>query len=148
MGEFLEYLAGQVRQAFSLLYVMEAVTFLLVLFGIADTLAAGVLERTRQFGMMRAVGLSRARLCQLVLIEGASLGLLGTILAFAIGLALSIFWVYIQFPALLGWNLTLELPGVFIFAGGLLSVLLALAGALGPALRAARLPVPAALREE
>jgi putative ABC transport system permease protein len=148
MGEFLDYLASQVRQAFSLLYVMEAVTFLLVLFGIADTLAAGVMERSRQFGTMRAVGLSRARLCQMVLIEGASLGLLGTTLALAIGLVLSVFWVHVQFPALLGWNLELQLPIPFILAGGLLSVLLAVVGALGPSLRAARLAVPAALREE
>jgi putative ABC transport system permease protein len=148
MAAYLDYLAGQVRLAFSGLYIMEAITFLLVLLGIADTVAAGVLERTRQFGMMRAVGLTRARLCQLVLIEGASLGLLGTLLAVVVGLALSLFWIDVQLPALLGWNPAFELPGTFIATGAALSLLLALVAAFGPALRAARLPVPAALQEE
>jgi putative ABC transport system permease protein len=148
MEEFLDYLGGQVRLAFSGLYIMEAITFLLVLLGIADTVAAGVLERTRQFGMMRAVGLTRARLCQLVLIEGGSLGVLGTLLALVIGAALSVFWIDVQLPALLGWNPAFELPAAFVATGAAVSMLLALAAAFGPALRAARLPVPAALQEE
>jgi ABC-type antimicrobial peptide transport system permease subunit len=97
--------------------------------------------------MMRAVGLTRARLCQLVLIEGVSLGLLGTLLAVVVGMALSLFWIDVQLPALLGRNPAFELPGTFIAAGAALSLVLALV-AFGPALRAARLPVPAALQEE
>jgi len=148
MAEFLAYLAGQVRQAFSLLYVMEGITFLLVMFGITDAVASGVLERTRQFGMMRAIGLTRLRVMELVLVEGATLGLLGAALALGIGLLLSGFWVLVQFPALLGWNLDLVVPGAFVVAGAVLSIVLALVGALAPAFRAGWLPAMAALREE
>ena len=44
---------GKSRKAFSLQYLLEAITFLLVVIAIGDTLASGVLERTREFGMMR-----------------------------------------------------------------------------------------------
>ena len=146
--ELVGYFAGRVRDAFSALYLMDAIIFLLVLVGIGDTLAAGVVERTREFGLMRAVGLHRSRLFQIVMLEGAAIGVLGLVLAFAAGLALGIFWVQVQFPAILGWTLELHFPTVFALVAAAVAAALCLLGSLVPSGRAARLSVPAALRYE
>ena len=147
-AEFVGYLAAQARQAFSLLYIMEAVVFLLVLIGIGDTLAGSVLDRLRELGMMRAVGLSRADVVRMVVLEAAAICLLGLCLAGVGGGALGLFWVDVQFPILVGWALDFHLPWDFILMAGALTLGLCLVGALLPAIRAAYVAVPVALRSE
>lgn len=145
-AELIEYFVGQVRQAFSLQYLLEAITLLLVVIAIGDTLAATVLERMREIGMMRAVGLRRGHLVGMIVLEGVAIGVLGLIMATMTGLALGTFWVTTQFPALLGWDLDLHIPYRFAGAAMVLTLVLCAAGSLLPGLRAARLSVAAALR--
>ncbi len=147
-AQLIEFFAGQVREGFSLLFLMEAITFTLVLVGIGDTLAASVIERTREFGMMRAVGFRRSQLSQVILLEGQAIGLLGLLLAMVLGLALGVFWVELHFPALVGWTLSLSLPTRFVLTAAALTLLLCGVGSVLPAVRASRLSVPAALRAE
>jgi putative ABC transport system permease protein len=97
---------------------------------------------------MRIVGLRRSRLFAMVLLEGLALGVLGLMLALAAGLGLGLFWVKIQFPAILGWNLRLYFPTAFAVAAAALTLILCLLASIMPSVRAARLPVPAALRNE
>jgi len=146
--EMVEHLTSRVRQAFQSLYLMEVITLLLVLIGVGDTLATGVLERTQEFGMMRAVGLPRSRLFAMVVLEAIAMGLLGLLLAGATGLALGVFWVRVQFHALLGWALQMHFPVAFAAMAAVAAILLCIAGSLLPAWRAARLSVPAAMRNE
>jgi putative ABC transport system permease protein len=147
-AEMIDDFARQVRQAFSLQYIAEAITFLLVLIGIGDTLAAGVVARTREFGMIRAVGIRRARLFQGVMLEGAAIGVLGLLLALGLGLALGFFWIEVQFPAILGWELDVHFPWRFAATSAVLTLFVCLTASVLPSFRAARLPVPQALRNE
>jgi putative ABC transport system permease protein len=146
--ELLRFFGDQVRQAFSFSYILAAVTMGLLLIGIGDTLAASVLERVREFGLMRAIGLRRSTLFSMVFLEGAAIGINGIVLAMATGLALGLFWVYVQFPALLGWTLEPYLPYQFAAVAILLTLVLALAGSVVPSMRAAFLHVTSALRNE
>jgi putative ABC transport system permease protein len=146
--QLIEYFAGEVRDAFSLLYLLEAVILMLVVIAIGDTLASGVLERTRELGMMRAVGLHRSRLFGIVLLEGAAIATLGLALAAVTGLVLGTFWVRVQFPALVGWDLDLHFPSGFALTALALTALLCAAGSFLPALRASRLSAAEALRNE
>jgi putative ABC transport system permease protein len=148
VSDFVGYLAGQVRQAFRVLYIMEVVTLALILFGLTDALAAGVIERTRVLGLMRAVGVRRGRIFGMVLLEGVALGVLGLLLAAAVGLGLSAFWVWVQFPMILGWGLDYEIPGRFVAVAVVMTIVLSLLGSLAPSFRAARLQVSEALKEE
>jgi ABC-type lipoprotein release transport system permease subunit len=59
-----------------------------------------------------------------------------------------VFWVDVQFPAILGWSLDLHAPFTSILVTAGVTLLLCLAGSFLPALRAAHLAVPAALRNE
>jgi putative ABC transport system permease protein len=147
-AEMIEHFAGQVREAFSLQYVLEVVTLFVVLVGVGDTLAAAVVARRRQFGMMRAVGLHRARLFGMVMLEGLSIGFLGLLLAVGLGLALSTFWVQVQFPALLGWTLEQYFPWPFFIVGGAVTMVVCMIGSLIPSVRAASLSPVAVLRGE
>ena len=144
----IDHWASQARQAFSVQYVMAAISLLLVLVGVGDTLAASVTARTREIGMMRAVGLSRSGVVRIVILEGMAIAVFGLLLAGAVGLALGVFWVEVQFPAFLGWGLSLHLPVAFALAAAVGTLTLCLVGSLLPSLRAARLPVTVALRTE
>jgi putative ABC transport system permease protein len=147
-AELIEYFANQARQGFQVLYLMEAITLGLLLIGIGDTLATGVVERTRQFGMMRAIGLHRSQLIVMVILEGLAIGVLGLLLALGFGLLLGTFWVEIQFPALVGWQLEFVFPSAVTVSAIALTVTLCLAGSVLPSVRASRLSIPAALRGE
>jgi putative ABC transport system permease protein len=147
-ADFVGYLADQARQAFSLLYIMEAVVFVLVLIGIGDTLASSVLERVRELGMMRAVGLTRSDIVRMVVLEATGICVLGLGLALIAGSVLGMFWVEVQFPLLVGWALDFHVPTSFMLGGAALTLVLCLCGALIPSLRAAYITVPVALRSE
>jgi putative ABC transport system permease protein len=144
----IEFLAGQAHEAFRALYVMEAVALLLVFIGIGDALAAGVLERVRQFAMMRAIGVRRSRVFSIIILEGSAIAVLGLSLAAATGAVLSAFWVNVQFPAVLGWSLRLHFPFVLPLVTFVASIGLCLVASLLPGLRAAGLSVARCLRDE
>ncbi|HLK12015.1 MAG TPA: FtsX-like permease family protein [Candidatus Binatia bacterium] len=142
------YFAGQAREGFRLVYPMQIIVFCLVLIALSDALASGVLERTREIGVLRAVGLPRRHISQIVVLEGLAIGVLGLTLAAVAGLGLGVFWVEVQFPALLGWQLDLHFPTRFALGAAGLTLAICVVASLVPSVRAARLPVPAALRDE
>src|SRR4029077_15083308 len=125
-----------------------ATVLLITLLGVADTLLAGVLERTRQLGSVRALGIRRHHRARMILIEALLLVSLGLVLAISSGLALALLWVKETLPDLLGWVLPFHVPyrEIYILVG--LTVVVSLAAALLPACRAARLDPQVALRCE
>jgi putative ABC transport system permease protein len=147
-AQLIRYFADQVRQAFSLLYLVEAVIFGLILIAMGDNLAARVVERMRELGMLRAVGVRRSRVSRTVVLEGAVIGGLGIWLAVIGGVALGYFWVQVQFPAILGWRLEMHFPYRFALVTSGLALGLCLLGSFLPARRAARTLPSAALRYE
>jgi putative ABC transport system permease protein len=141
-------LADQVHEAFGVVYLMEVITLILVLVAVGDLLTTAVLERTKELGTMRAIGLTRRRLFAMVVEEGAAVGLLGLVLASATGIVLGLLWVGIQFPAILGWSFDLHVNPSLFASVGAATILLCVAGSLLPAFRASRVPVGVALRNE
>ena len=141
-AELVEWYASQVRQAFAGLYVLAGLILLVVLCGIADTLAAGVLEQRRELATVRAAGVRARHLRHIVLIEALLLGGLGLALATAIGFALGVFWVQATIPSLLGWILQLRIPYGHIAVMAALSIVVCALAALLPAVRAAHSSPP------
>ena len=131
---------------------MGLVLFLVVLLATANTLLMSVLERVREFGVLRALGLQPRQLLVLLQWEGACLGLLGTTLGLAATLLLraGLNALHLQMPAppgtSHGYELNIHLvPAVYaLVAVGLQATLQA--SALLPGLKAARLRVVEALR--
>ena len=138
-GEYVDMAAGEVGQILGIVYVLLTLSIVIALMGIANTLSLSVMERTRELGLLRAVGETRPQVRSMVRWEGVIVAVLGTSLGMAVGLLVG--W------ALVGVTVGSELDGVFRApVGGLVVVALvgAVAGVLAawrPASRAARLDV-------
>lgn len=134
----------QINQLVSLVYALLVFAVVISLFGIANTLALSIHERTRELGMLRAIGMSRRQVRTMIRYEAVITALIGGILGLVLGL---IFATLIAQP-LKDEGFTLSYPV------GSLIVLLVLAGlagvlaAIGPARRASRLDVLESLQYE
>jgi putative ABC transport system permease protein len=84
--EYKGTVAAQIDQMLNLVYVLLFMALVIALFGIANTLALSVFERTREIGLLRAVGMSRSQLRASVRWESVLIAMLGTALGTAIGL--------------------------------------------------------------
>ena len=147
-GELVAYWGTQVRRAFASVYVLAGVILGVILFGIVDNLSASVAERTREFGMVRALGVRRRRMWGLVLVEALMLSVLGLVLALAGGLVVGELWVQTIIPYLLGWVVELHVPIVLIFSVVGTTIVSCALAAVAPARRAAHLEPAEALRWE
>jgi putative ABC transport system permease protein len=143
-SEYKSFTEGQVNQVLTLLYVLLAMSVVISLFGIVNTLALSVFERTREIGMMRAIGMTRPQLRRVVRYEALITAVIGGLLGIGIGV-------------LFGWMVTkgLEDQGVVFSPPYLqLAVSLVVAGLAGilaailPARRAAGLNILDALKYE
>jgi putative ABC transport system permease protein len=134
----------QVNQLVNLVYALLGLAIVISLFGIANTLALSIHERTRELGMLRAIGMSRRQVRTMIRYESVITALIGAILGMVLGI---IFAALIAQP-LKDEGFTLSYPvGSLI----VLLVLAALAGviaAIPPARRASRLNVLESLQYE
>jgi putative ABC transport system permease protein len=134
----------QVNALLGLVYALLSLAIIVSLFGIVNTLALSIHERTRELGMLRAVGMSRRQVRTMVRYEAVITALIGAILGTVLGV---VFAALVSRP-LADEGFTLSYPvGTLIT----LLVLAALAGviaAIGPARRASRLDVLRALAYE
>ncbi len=148
VGELIDWFAAQVRRAFGAVFALAGMVLVVVGFGVADTIAAGVLERRREIAAMGALGARRGRLARIILVEASLIGACGGILALAVGFPLGLLWVKMTFPDLVGWTLELHVPGFYFAVVSAVAVAVCLAAALLPAYRSARIELGAALRYE
>jgi lipoprotein-releasing system permease protein len=117
-----------------------------VAFGIASVLVVSVVQKSREIGILRAMGISRGQVLRVFLLQGGVLGLAGSVGGSAMGLAALMLWQrYARNPdGTPFFPLAIE-PGLFV-ATLLLATLTGLAAAFAPALRAARLDPVVAIR--
>jgi putative ABC transport system permease protein len=141
-AQFKNDLAGQVNGLLTLIYVLLTLSVIVSLFGIVNTLILSIYERTRELGMMRAIGTSRRQVRQMIRYESIITALIGGVLGLLIGVVAA---VLVTTFALSGSGYVQAFP-----IGTLAALLLAaaLAGVLAaqlPARRAAKLDVLSAL---
>ena len=137
-GEFKDQQRAQADQLLYMIYGMLALAIVIAVLGIVNTLALSVTERTREIGLLRAVGMSRRQLRRMVRLESVVISLFGAVLGLAIGVG---FGVALQ-RALADEGIdVLAIPGlqmgIFILVAAVVGVL----AAVWPARRAARLDV-------
>jgi putative ABC transport system permease protein len=135
---------NQINPLLGLVYALLSLAIIVSLFGIANTLALSIYERTRELGMLRAVGMSRRQVRRMIRYESVITALIGAVLGLVLGL---IFAALMSVP-LQDEGFVLSYPvGQLVFiliVAGLAGVLAAIA----PARRAARLDVLRALAYE
>jgi putative ABC transport system permease protein len=127
-----------VDQTLSLIYVLLALAILIALFGIVNTLALSVIERTREIGLLRAVGMGRRQLRTMVRLEAVVIAAFGAVLGVAVG---SFFgWALataLKKQQIAVFSYPIELIVAIVIVGGLLGVL----AAIFPARRAAKMDI-------
>ncbi|HUF83344.1 MAG TPA: ABC transporter permease [Acidimicrobiia bacterium] len=143
--EFKESFAGQVNQILGLVYVLLALALGIALLGIANTLALSVYERTREIGLLRAVGMTRRQLRSSVRWEAVIIAILGTIL----GLVIGVLFGFAVITALKeeGFEKFAAAPGQLVIVV-ILAGFAGVVAALFPARRAAKLDVLRAISSE
>ncbi len=137
-----------VEAAFAVTYAMEAVAVLLALLGVINTLLAAVLDRTREIGLLRAVGAARGHILRLFVGEAAFIGISGGLIGVALGGVMGLIITYVVGVQATGWLFPFVFPtGVAVQMVVAASVCALIAG-LYPARRAAGLNVVEALAWE
>ena len=150
-----EFIQEQVRQVTLIVSLIAIFALVISAVGIANTMVMSVVERTREIGIMKALGAREGQIQILFLIEGALIGLIGGVCALAIGLAIKIPIESLTISILENQtNRTFEQEHVIEFPLWLMAVVLAFSTAVTilatilPARRAARIDPIAALRHD
>ena len=128
----------------TLITAVLMLTVLIAMLGITNTLALSIIERTRELGLLRAVGMTRRQLRTMIRTESLLIAVAGLLLGTTVGVATSALFVR---AIAQGGDLHLSVPatGLVLVAG--VAVLVGVVGGLAPARRAARLEVLTAIRE-
>jgi putative ABC transport system permease protein len=136
-----------INQQFAFFNAIVGIAVLVGVLGIINTLTMSVMERTREIGVLRALGASRWRVRRTMADESLLVSLAGTLSGIAAGLGIGIVWVLgmrsSTFP-----GMTMHLPVGMLVSLAVLGVVIGVVAAILPARRAARLDPLAALRYE
>ncbi len=141
-SEFKDNQIGGLNSILNILYALLALSIIVSLFGIVNTLVLTVFERTRELGMLRAIGMTRRQVRRMIRQESIVTALIGAALGIAVGIGLaSLLVVRLDFIV---FSLPVESLVVFAIAAVIVGIL----AAIFPARRASRLRILQALQYE
>jgi putative ABC transport system permease protein len=144
-AQFKDQVAGQIDKALVFVVILLLLAVFIALIGIVNTLALSIFERTRELGLLRAVGMARRQLKRMIRWESVIITILGAVLGLAVGAFFG--WAAVSSMGSIGVD-RLSFPAVrlimFVVVAGLAGVV----AAIFPARRAARLDVLQAIAHE
>jgi putative ABC transport system permease protein len=135
-------------RTFAVANVLEGIAVAVAVAGIANALIASAVERRRSFGLLRAVGASRAQIRRTVLIEALLAGLVATAAAFAAGAAFTALLIGVINPQSFGWSVVPTIPAGRLAGAAAIVLAASLAAGVVPGWIAAAADPAAALAEE
>jgi putative ABC transport system permease protein len=143
-GELREEREEQIDSVVQLFYVLLGLAVFISLVGVANTLGLSIYERTRELGMLRAIGMSRRQVRSMIRYEAVITALIGAIL----GLVLGVIFAALIAQPLKQEGFTLSYPVGTLIGILVLAALLGVIAAIVPARRASRLDVLESLQYE
>lgn len=143
-AEFKETIVGQVDQLLNLLYGLLALSVIISLFGIVNTLVLSVYERTREIGLLRAIGSSRRQVRSTVRYESVITSTLGGIMGIVVGTV----FAYVVTTRFGGLGITFSVPVLQLAVFLVVAILVGVVAAILPARRAARIDILDAIHYE
>ncbi|MFF3615800.1 ABC transporter permease [Streptomyces sp. NPDC002580] len=144
-ADYKKLVHDQIAVLLYLVYALLGLAIVIAVLGVVNTLALSVVERTREIGLLRAIGLGRRQLRRMIRLESVVIAVFGAVL----GLALGLVWgVCVQQVLALQGMKALAIPWTTIVAVVIGSAVVGIVAALLPALRASRMNVLAAIAHE
>jgi putative ABC transport system permease protein len=141
-ADYKDLIHKQVNQLLYMIYGLLALAIIVAILGVVNTLALSVVERTREIGLVRAVGMSRRQLRRMIRLESVVIALFGAV----VGLGLGLGWGSTAQQVLASQGLgVLRIPWSTIITVFIGSAVVGLLAALLPAFRAARMNVLGAI---
>ena len=135
-------------QTFAITYALEAIAIVVAVMGIAGALMSIVIDRRREFGLLRFLGAATSQIRKLVLVEAGLIGLLANIAGLVLGFLLSLVLIFVINKQSFGWTIQFHWPvAVLVSALSIVYVATVLAG-LYPARVAQRLNPIEVVHEE
>jgi putative ABC transport system permease protein len=144
LAEYNRWLTSQLDRIVYLLYALLAMSVVISMFGIANSLFLSIHERTRELGMLRAVGATTSQVRRMVRYESVITSLIGGVLGTVVGVAFA--WLTTFAIKDLGVGFTLPVGQLLVFV--LLATVVGIVGAIAPARGAARLDILEAIHSE
>lgn len=135
-------------KTFAITHVLQVLATIVAFIGIASAISSLLVERTREFGTLRAIGMSWTQLRQMIILESGLMGGLASLLALPTGFALALILVHVINVRSFGWLITIRSRPVEYAQIAVMALGAALLAALYPLWRLKRITVAAALREE
>ncbi|MCA0456789.1 MAG: ABC transporter permease [Chloroflexi bacterium] len=136
------------EQAFSITIALQLLATVVAFIGVLSALMSLQLEQTRQYGVMRATGMTPAQLWRYTLIQTGLMGFTAGTLALPIGLALALVLIYVINVRSFGWTMQLHLPPAEFAQAFAVAVIASLAAGIYPAYKLGKLVTSRALRSE
>jgi putative ABC transport system permease protein len=136
------------EQSFVVNYAVEIVAVVVAIFSVINTLLASILDRTREIGVLRAIGATQAQVRRIVVLEAGWMGALGGLLGLFAGSIMSYHHVVYNTKVLTGWTFQFYYPYDVAVLSVVASVVLCLIAGYGPAKQAAAMPVVTAIGYE
>ena len=135
-------------QTFAITYALEAISILVAIGGISGALISIVIDRKREFGVLRFLGGTSAQIRKLILVEAGLIGLLANVLGLALGFVLSLVLVYVINKQSFGWTIQFHWPVAVLLASLTVVYAATVLGGLLPARMAVRLNPMEVVHEE
>ena len=143
--EYKSTMGSMVDQILLVLYALLALSIVIAIFGIVNTLALSVSERTKEIGLLRAIGTSRGQVRGMLGIEASIIAVFGTVMGMVVGVAAgAVIRAVYEADGLSVLSIPWDQLGVFL----VLSILVGLIASVSPASRALKQPVLDAVASE
>jgi putative ABC transport system permease protein len=136
------------NRTFAITYALYVISITIAVLGVVSTLFALVLERRREIGLMRYLGLRTRDVRMMVYYEAAFIGLLGGVMGVVVGVLLSLLLIFVINRQAFGWLIELHMPYDFLLEAVALVVVAAVVAGIYPAGVAARIRTADAVRAE
>ncbi len=147
-SEIKRQMVDVIDQSFTYTRAIEAAALLVGLLGLLNTLLVSVMERMRELGMLRAVGMSRGQMSRMILQEAVMQGLFGAVAAVGLGSFVSYLWITHSLAHVFGWMIHFYFPWTSVLTTLALGTVVAMAAGFLPARRASHLEIREALEYE
>jgi putative ABC transport system permease protein len=135
-------------RTFAITYALEGVAIAVAMLGAANSLLALVLDRRREFGLLRYLGAAPAQIRRMIVLEAGFLGVAANLLGLALGFALSLVLIYVINKQSFGWTIQFHPPLVLLAGASALVLLATILAGIFPARAAARLNPIEVIHEE